>query len=122
MDGLVEETLGLLPLAACQTDDGTDSPCVAVVRVDVEAALQRGNGLRGVALQHVDLGLHVVASCIVAPTGQHGVKFGQCPGVVAVLNVTKHAIVPQALIFRVIFQGTGIVGHSIGILGLTDAA
>ena len=121
MDGLVELFLCLLPLTSRKADDAAHRPGLSVIRVNVEALLQRGNGLGCVFLQHIDLSLHCIASGIAAPARQHRIEFGMSRVVLLILNTAQHTVMPKILVFRLIPQSPRIIGNSIRKLLLLNA-
>ena len=122
MDGLVEEVLGIFPLLTRQTDDGASCPRLTIVRVYLECAVEGGNGARRVLLQQTYLRLHGVTAGILRPARQHRVELLLCHIIFFVLDITEGAIVPEALILRVVAQRMGIVGSRLGVVFQADAA
>ena len=122
VDGLVEELLALLPFAAGQTDDGTLSPDIAVVGVELDTLLEGLDGLRGVFLHDVGLGLHGRNAGITAPPLAHGVELGQGQFVVFLLNAAEGAVVPQVDALGIVAQGGIIVADGSVEILLLDAA
>ena len=109
MDGVVQLHLSTIPLFSRQTDDTAGGPCLTVVGVYLQTLLQGINGLHGVLHLHVDVGPHVIGPRKLAPASLNGVELGQCHIEVFVLDATKHTVVPESAILRVVFQRTGIV-------------
>ena len=121
VDTLSQKLLTLLPLLTGQTDNGTFSPCTAVIGIELQALVQRLHSLCCIFLEQIDLCLHRVGTSIFRPMGNHRIYLHQRLVIVLVLNQTKNAVVPESLIFRIITQCSVIILYCLSIFLLIDA-
>ncbi len=122
VDGFAEILVALFPLMPCHADDGFLTPQRTVVWVDSNTFIECDNSFCGVFLEHIDLCLHGIDFRVLAPSGEHGVYLCQCHIILFLLNMTKHSVVPQISVLRVVFQCFIVVFHGSGKVVLSDAA
>ena len=121
-DGLVKIVFSLFPLLARQADDAPRRPGLSVVRINLDAFLQRRDGFGGVFLLHIHIGLHGVGWSMSAPPSENGVNLGQRGVIRLGMQPTEYPVVPQVTVLRVVAQGKGIVLGRLNIVFLLDAA
>ena len=119
---LAQIRIGITPLASRQRYHGTCVPCVSIVGVNFQTAVEPVVGFGSILLRQIYLRLERIGWCKLLPLHDDGVEIELCTTVVLVFDTTQCTVVPCALVLRIEAYGCIVVGYGLRIVLLTYTA
>ena len=99
--GLAEESVGVLPVASREAYHGTLCPCLRVIGVDFETAVEPFVGTCGILLSQINLCLQRISTRKLLPFHHYSVKVELCLCIVFLLHTAERTVIPCCLVLRI---------------------
>ena len=95
--GLAEESVGVLPFASREAYHSTLCPCLRVIGVDFETAVEPF----GILLSQINLCLQRISTRKLLPFHHYSVKVELCLCIVFLLHTAERTVIPCRLVLRI---------------------